>query len=68
MSDDADQAQAIETLERQAALSRHAARRNEPVPTCEACEEKPVHVTASGTRWRFCVDCADEHLRRNQAA
>jgi predicted RNA-binding Zn-ribbon protein involved in translation (DUF1610 family) len=68
MSDEADQAQAIEAIERQAALARHAARHREPVPMCEACEEHPVHVTKSGTRWRFCPDCAEQHLRRNQAA
>lgn len=64
MTDIADQAEAVEALERAAALARHAARSREPVPCCESCEEKPVHVTASGTRWRYCTDCAEEHLRR----
>lgn len=50
-------------LERAAAVARHTARAAGPVPTCEACGEGPVHVTASGTRWRFCGTCADDHLR-----
>ena len=60
--DDLDRASEIESLERAAALSRHAAR-PQPVLLCEACEEKPVHVTTSGTHWRFCASCAEEHLR-----
>ena len=60
--DDLDRASEIEALERAAALSRHAARPR-VVQLCEMCEEVPAHVTTSGTHWRFCPDCAEEHLR-----
>ena len=62
MTDIIDAASEIESLERASALSRHAARPR-PVLLCEACEEKPVHVTDKGTHWRFCPDCAEEFLR-----
>lgn len=67
MSDEADFAADIEQAERAAALQRHAARPR-VIPLCENCEEKPAHVTKSGMTWRFCPDCAEDHLRRNQAA
>ena len=62
MTDLADAAEAIESLERAAALSRHEGRPR-TVQLCEACEEKPAHVTDKGTHWRFCVPCSEEHLR-----
>ncbi len=62
MTDIADQAEAIEALERTASLARHAARPRS-VQLCEMCEEAPAHVTASGTHWRFCVPCSEEFLR-----
>lgn len=68
MTDEADQAEHWESMEREAALARHANRPSAPLPMCEACEEVPVHVDARGTRWRFCADCAEEHLRRNRIA
>ena len=60
--DDLDRASEIEQLERTASLARHAARPR-TVQLCEMCEEVPAHVTTSGTHWRFCPDCAEEHLR-----
>jgi hypothetical protein len=60
--DDLDRAADIEQLERSASLARHA-KRPRPIALCEMCEEAPVHVTALGTHWRYCVDCAEEHLR-----
>jgi hypothetical protein len=67
MSDEADKAAEYEQAERDAALRNHAARLR-VLPMCEDCEEKPVHVTTSGLTWRYCPDCAEDHLRRNQAA
>lgn len=67
MSDDADFSVELEQAERAAAIQRHA-QRPRVIPLCEECEEKPVVVTAAGTTWRFCVQCAEDHLRRNQAA
>jgi len=46
-------------LERATAVARHLQRPSGPVPLCEECADAPVHVTASGTRWRF---CPEEHL------
>ncbi|WP_426287496.1 hypothetical protein [Luteibacter sp. E-22] len=65
--DDLDRAEAIEALERQAALARHASRPR-IVPDCENCGEVPAHVMASGTIWRFCADCAADHLAERKAA
>jgi len=28
-----------------------------PIPMCEECREREVHVTAMGTRFRYCPDC-----------
>lgn len=67
MSDDADFSAELEQAERTAAIQRHA-QRVRIIPVCEECEEKPAHVTPSGMTWRFCPDCAEDHLRRNQAA
>lgn len=67
MADEADRAERIEQMERDAALARHAQRTHD-LPRCESCEEAAAHVDARGTRWRFCPECAEEHLRRNQAA
>lgn len=67
MSDEADKAAELEQLERDAALRLHA-QRPRVIPLCENCEEKPAHVTQSGMTWRYCPDCAEDHLRRNQAA
>lgn len=67
MSDEADQAAEYEQAERAAAIQRHAQRKR-VIPLCEECEEAPVVVTSAGTQWRFCVQCAEDHLRRNQAA
>ena len=67
MSDEADNAERLEQMERDAALARHA-HRTRDLPLCESCEEAPVHIDARGTRWRFCPECAEDHLRRNQAA
>ena len=66
MSDEADQAEAVEQMERDATLRAHA-RRSHDIPLCENCEESPVHVDACGTRWRFCAECAEDHLRRSAA-
>lgn len=55
-------------LERAAAVKRHLDRALTPVPLCESCGEHRVHVTTSGMRWRFCPDCATDHLRRSQTA
>lgn len=63
--DDIDRAQEVELRDREIALAEQAHRRaSTPVPVCESCEQ-PVHVTPSGTRWRYCVDCAETVLRRN---
>lgn len=62
MTDIIDRASEIEQLERAAALSRHAVR-PQPVLLCEMCEEALAHITDKGTHWRFCPDCAEEHLR-----
>lgn len=67
MADEADQAAELEQAERTAAIQRHA-QRPRLIPLCEECEEAPVVVTANGTHWRYCVQCAEDHLRRNQAA
>lgn len=67
MTDEIDAASILEQMERDASLARHA-HRTLDVPLCENCEENPVHVDARGTRWRFCPECAEDHLRRNQAA
>ncbi|WP_325345386.1 hypothetical protein [Xylophilus sp.] len=65
--DDLDRAEVIESLEREAALRRHAARPR-VVPDCESCGEVPAHVTSAGVTWRFCADCAAEHLAMRKAA
>lgn len=67
MTDQLDQASDLEQAERASAIQRHAARPR-VIPLCEECEEAPVVVTSAGTHWRFCVKCAEDHLRRNQAA
>lgn len=61
VTDELDLAADRAELERAAALSRHAARPR-VAARCEACGE-PAHVTPRGLTWRFCVGCADEHLR-----
>ncbi|HEY9145184.1 MAG TPA: hypothetical protein VIN36_00720 [Thiobacillus sp.] len=68
MTDELDIAAERAEIERAAALSQHAARVRSPIPLCEECGEHRVHVTANGVRWRFCVDCAEDFLRRNQTA
>lgn len=65
--DDLDRAEAMESLERETALRRHAARPR-IVPDCENCGEVPAHVTATGTIWRFCANCAADHLAARKAA
>ena len=65
--DDLDRAEAIEAQERERVLRAHA---NRPriVPDCESCGDVPAHVTANGTIWRFCEDCAADHLAARKAA
>jgi len=67
MSDEADIAESYVEMERTAAIARHA-NRPRVVPDCEACGEVPAHVTTSGTIWRFCPDCAADHLAARKAA
>jgi hypothetical protein len=55
-------------LEREAALLRHSQRPERAPALCESCGLQAVHVTPSGLHWRFCPDCATDHLRRNQTA
>jgi hypothetical protein len=64
--DDLDRAAELEQAERDSALRLHALRPR-VVPMCESCEETPV-VVSKGVAWRFCAECAEDHLRRNQAA
>lgn len=66
MSDEADKAAELEQIEREAAIRLHATRVR-VIPLCEECEETPV-VVSKGVAWRFCIQCAEDHLRRNQAA
>ncbi|MGY3265829.1 hypothetical protein [Lysobacter sp. HA35] len=49
--------------ERETAIRRHLQRADRPRSLCESCGENPVHVTTNGTHWRFCAECADDHLR-----
>lgn len=54
-------------LEREHAIRRHLQRAPCAAALREECRE-PAHVTPRGLTWRFCVECADEHLRRSQTA
>lgn len=65
--DDLDRAESYESIAREAALKRHAARPR-VVPDCEACGQVPAHVTSSGVTWRFCADCAEDHLKKRRGS
>lgn len=62
MSDDLDVAADRAELERVHLIAAHAARTRSPIPICQECDERRVHVTATGLRWRFCAPCAEDVL------
>lgn len=41
-------------------LRQHANRKPEPLPLCSECEEFPIHVTAFGSRFKYCERCTFE--------
>lgn len=56
--DFADQGSEFQELDLQLALRQHATRvANTAIPLCEECRVNNVHVTALGTRFRYCPDC-----------
>lgn len=56
--DFADSASDAETYHLELALRQQANRAmSMPIPICEECREQHVHVTALGTRFRYCPDC-----------
>lgn len=56
--DFADAASDAETYHLELALRQQANRATStPLPLCEECREKYVHVTALGTRFRYCGGC-----------
>jgi hypothetical protein len=56
--DFADAASDAETYHLELALRQQANRASiTPLPLCEECREKYVHVTALGTRFRYCDGC-----------
>lgn len=58
MSDFCDSASDAETYHLELALRQQANRAiSTPLPLCEECREKYVHVTALGTRFRYCGGC-----------
>lgn len=58
MTDFCDSASDAETYHLELALRQQANRAaSTPIPICEECREQHVHVTALGTRFRFCPDC-----------
>lgn len=63
MADEIDLACEREQLAREVALKAHQNRHRSPVPLCEECDDQRCHVTAIGTVWRFCADCAEQRLR-----
>lgn len=59
-ADDLDRAADIAEAERAFAEARHRARASSPIPLCEECGERHVHVATNGLRWRYCAPCAFE--------
>lgn len=59
MSDDLDIAADRAELERAHLIAAHARRTQSPIPLCEECDERHVHVTAKGLRWRYCAPCGE---------
>lgn len=58
MSDFADQGSEAADYHLELALRQQANRAiSTPLPLCEECREKYVHVTALGTRFRYCDGC-----------
>lgn len=65
MTDFADAASDAETYHLELALRQQANRAAiTPLPLCEECREKYVHVTALGTRFRYCGGCTYDLTRR----
>lgn len=60
MTDLYDMATAIETLEREAAISAQLSKARTPLPYCEHCNHLYVHVTTKGVRYRYCGPCTYE--------
>lgn len=57
MSDIIDAAATLEAMERESAIRAQLQRSRTPVPYCEECDDNLVHVTPTGTRFRYCADC-----------
>lgn len=55
-----DSATVVETLERENSIRAQLERSKTPIPVCENCDEELVHVTATGTRFRYCRGCTFE--------
>lgn len=58
MTDFADMGSEAADYHLELALRQQANRTaSTPIPICEECREQHVHVTALGTRFRYCPDC-----------
>jgi hypothetical protein len=57
-ADELDLAADRAELERASLVAAHARRAITPIPVCEECDERHVHVTGTGLRWRYCAPCA----------
>lgn len=49
--------------ERAFLVAQHARRAITPIPLCDECCERLVHVTPKGLRWRLCAPCGEELLK-----
>lgn len=60
MTDFCDAASDLSDYHLALSLRQHANRKPEPLPICEECESKTVHIFASGVNARYCFDCIEE--------
>lgn len=59
-ADNLDVAADLAEAERAFSVALHAQRAITPIPVCDECCERPVHVTEKNVRWRLCKPCGDE--------
>lgn len=61
-ADELDLAADRAELERSFSIAAHARRAITPIPLCTECDERHVHVTTKGVRWKYCAPCAEDVL------
>lgn len=66
-ADNLDVAADLAESERLFSIAAHAARAITPIPLCDECRERCVHVTPKGLRWRLCAPCGEELIRSRKA-